>query len=161
MSITQTLHKYGQAGVQALKNDVSRISATGDTKDSIRYEVKSTDDTDTLKLIGRAFFKAIETGRGPRQSTKDEGFKDKMLEYMKARGIGSDLDEKKREQLAKFLVMKINREGDKTYKQGGRIVFTPTLNKLVDELRRELARDFQQGYVKELKGLFSPNKKAA
>lgn len=161
MSIEATLHKYGQLGVQALKQAVQKVSATGDTADSIHYEVKSTEDTDTLRLLGRAYFKAIETGRGPREGSTDEGFKDNMLAYMKARGIGSDLDEKKRENLAKFLVYKINKEGDKTYKQGGRIVYTPALNKLVEELKRELTRDFQQQTIKEIRGLFKNSKKEA
>jgi hypothetical protein len=150
-NITKTLNEYGAGAVQALKNDVSRISATGDTADSIRYEVKSDDDSDKLTIFGRAFFSTIESGRGPRQSSTDHGFKDKMLDYMKAKGIGANLTEKKREQLAKFLVYRINKEGDKTFKQGGRIVYSPTLDKLVAELRKELTKDFVQFSLNEIR----------
>jgi hypothetical protein len=158
-NITKILKDYGAAGVQLLKNDLSRISATGETKESIDYKVTSTDASDKLVIFAREFFSSIETGRGPRKSSQDHGFKDKMLEYMKAKGIGSNLTEKKREQLAKFLVWKINKEGDKTFKQGGRVVYTPTLNKLVEELRRELSKDFQKFAIKELRNIL--NKKAA
>jgi hypothetical protein len=160
-NVTQTLAEYGAAAITALKADLSRINATGETADSLRFEVKSDDDTDKLVIYAREFFSAIETGRGPRKSSQDGGFKDSMLEYMKARGIGSELDPKKREQLAKFLVWKINKEGDKTFKQGGRIVYTPTINKLVDELKKELRKDYVEFAIKELRKGIQPIKKAA
>lgn len=160
-SVTKTLNEYGKLGVEALKQDVSKVSATNATKDSIRYEVDSTDDSDRLRYFAREFFSAIETGRGPRESSQDSGFKDKMLEYMKARGIGSDLPEKKREQLAKFLVYKINKEGDKTFKQGGRIVYSPTIHKLVEELKRELSKDLQQFAINAIRKEFKTKQEAA
>jgi hypothetical protein len=151
LNITGILKKWGELGVRALKSDVQKVSATGSTADSIRYEVKSDDDKDTLIIYGRQFFSAIETGRGPRKSDTDSGFKDNILEYMKARGIGADLPEKKRAQLAKFIAYKINKEGDKTFKQGGRVVYTPTLNKLVDELRADLTKNRSQFYISEIR----------
>jgi hypothetical protein len=158
-SVTQTLNELGTAGVSAIKRDIETLSATGESAKMVRAEIKSDDDTDKLTIYGPAY---IETGRGPRKSSQEGGFKDKMLEYMKARGIGSELDPKKREQLARFLVLKINKEGDKTFKQGGRIVYTPTINKLVDELKKELRKDYVEFAIKELrKGIQKQQNKAA
>ena len=67
-----------------------------------------------------------------------------MLEYMKARGIGADLSEKKRNQLARFLAYKINKEGDSVFKQGGRIVYSETLTKFIAELKRAITQDFKK-----------------
>jgi hypothetical protein len=147
--IRNTLTRYGNLGVEGLKNDVQKVSATGKTAESIRYEVQYKDQQWALTFIGRSFFKALETGRGPRTSDEDHNFKSNMLEYMKARGIGADLDEKKREALARYLVLKINREGDSTYKKGGRIVYSATLSKLVDELINALKKDVVNQYIKE------------
>jgi hypothetical protein len=147
--IRKTLTRYGNLGVEGLKKDVQKVSATGKTAESIRFEVAYEEQMWRLTYYGRQFFKALETGRGPRETDQDGNFKQNMLEYMKARGIGSDLDEKKREALARFLVLKINREGDSTYKKGGRIVYSATLSKLVDELINALKKDVVNKYIEE------------
>lgn len=148
--LTDTLNKYGKIGVEALRQDVNKVSATGKTADSIRYEVITSSEYTSLIIYGRAFFKALETGRGPRRSSEDSGFKDYMLEYMRAKGIGSDLSEKKRQQLAKFLVLKINREGDATFKRGGRVVYTPTLEKLKSEVITAAKKEVKVSYTKKI-----------
>ncbi len=148
-TVKHILNHYGKLGVTALKQDVQKVSATGKTAESIRYEVESEKDFDTLRYLGRKFFKAIETGRGPRKSNEYQEFDVSMYEYMQARGIGSDLPEKKRKQLAKFLAYKINKEGDQTYKKGGRIVYSETLSKLVEELTQALKKDVVRNYIKD------------
>jgi hypothetical protein len=147
--IRKTLDRYGNLGTQALKQDVSKVSATGKTAESIRHEVTYDNPYWKLTFYGREFFKALETGRAPRKGNEYEGFDVSMYEYMQARGIGSDLPEKKRKQLAKFLAYRINKEGDKTYKQGGRIVYSNTLTKLVNELIEALKRDVINKYIEE------------
>lgn len=161
-NITLILKTYGELGTKAIKAEVSKISATGKTAESVEYEVKSDDDTDKLIIYGRAFFSTIETGRGPRKNDSYQGFDKSMLEYMKSRGIGADLPEKKREQLARFLAYKINKEGDKTYKEGGRNVYSNALEKIIKELRIALTKDFSKFYLSEVvKGFKRDIKKAA
>lgn len=157
MSIQKVLNDYGILGTQLLVNAVRPLSATGETEDSLGYEVKSNALGDTLILFARKYFETLETGRGPRQSSQDSGFKDRMLEYIKAKGIGADLDEKKREQLAKFLTWKINKEGDATYKKGGRQVYSNELEKFVEELKEALKKDFVLSYRAAIKTSFSVN----
>jgi hypothetical protein len=129
--LADVLDDLGQMAVDKLKAAVSRYSATGKTADSIRYE----SDENTLKVFGREYIEAMETGRGPRKSSEDGGFEDSMLEYMQAKGIGADLDEKKRRQLARFLVLRINRDGDKLHKRGGgRDVYSSVLDQVEQQI---------------------------
>lgn len=150
-SIRNLLNNYGILGVEMLKQNISKVTATGKTVNSISYEVTSKEQTDTLTIFGRAFIDTIETGRGPRKSTQQGGFLDNMLEYMQARGIGSDLNDKKRKQLARFLVLKINREGDSTYKKGGREVYSNDLEKYIEALKEALRKDFSLTFRNNLK----------
>lgn len=159
-SVVNTLNRYGALGVQAIKSAVQKVSATGESAESVRYEVKGTQDKDTLRILARSFFSAIETGRGPRKSNEYQGFDNKMMEYMQARGIGSDLPEKKRKQLAKFLAYKINKEGDRTFKAGGRKVYSPVVDKLVDEIRQAVRKDIMKFALLEIRNGVQQNKAA-
>lgn len=152
--LAQVLKDQGEIGVAVIKAAINVYSATGKSADSVRYE--STHNT--LQIFARGFIEAMETGRGPRQSSQDGGFKDSMLEYMKAKGIGDELSEKKRQQLARFLVLKINREGDTLWnKGGGRDVYSSVLDKFVEQLTAAVAKDqltiFQEAVSKSLKGI--------
>lgn len=149
--LSQVLDNYGKLGVAALKQDVDKVSATGKTAASIRYEVVQKDTMQSLVIYGRQFFKALETGRGPRKSNQYQEFDVSMYEYMQARGIGSDLPEKKRKQLARFLAWKINKEGDKTYKAGGRIVYSPTLTRIIKELTEAVKKDVIGMFISEIR----------
>lgn len=152
--LAQVLDQQGKIGVAVVKAAIEVYSATGKSADSVRYEATGT----TLKIFARGYIEAMETGRGPRQSSQDGNFKDSMLEYMKAKGIGADLTPKKREQLAKFLVLRINRDGDKLWqKGGGRDVYSSALDKFVDELMAAVSKDqleaFQAKVSASLKGI--------
>ena len=157
--VVAILDRFGHIGVEGLKDDVQKVSATGQTAESIYYRVEAGDKRISLTFYGRKYFKTLETGRGPRKGSEYQGFDESMYEYMKARGIGSDLPEKKRKQLARFLAYKINKEGDKTFKMGGRVVYSPTLTKLTEDLKRALIKDAREYYISEIKKTF--NQKAA
>lgn len=149
--LVNRLTEFGKLGVLALRTDVQKVSATGKTADSIRFEISvDADGSVHLRILGRAFFSTLETGRGPRKSSEYGQFDLSLLEYMKARGIGADLPEKKRAALAKYIALKINREGDETYKKGGRIVYSQTIAKLVSEIKRAIIQDFKKFFIREI-----------
>lgn len=150
-AILQTLSNYGQLGVIGLKQDVEKVSATGKTADSITYEIEiSNDGSISLRFLGRKYFKALETGRGPRKSSSYQQYDVSLLEYMEARGMLSGLTDNQKKNKAKSLAWYINKHGDKTYREGGREVYSNTLSKLVTELKRAITRDFTKLYIKEI-----------
>mgnify|MGYP000286372909 CR=1 FL=1 len=149
--LVRTLTEYGKLGVMSIRNDVQKLSATGKTADSVRFEIGiEADGSIVMRFLGRKFFKALETGRGPRKSSEYQEFDLNLLEYMKARGIGSDLSEKKRAQLARFIAWKINKEGDSVFKAGGREVYSDNLHKLAREIKSAIVSDFKQFFILEI-----------
>ena len=153
-SVYNILNDYGALGVKALKDDVSKVSATHKTERSIRYEVEGNESVDRLIIYARAYFSAIETGRGPRKSTQYQEYDKSLLEYMEARGLVSGLTQKQKESKAKSLAWYINKHGDKTYREGGRIVYSKTMDKLVKELTEAIKKDFKDFYVREIRNAF-------
>lgn len=142
----EILSAYGEAFVTLLKQAVQPYSATGKTADSIQFVASE----DRLVILGRPYFKALETGRGPRKSTEQGDFLDNMLDFMRAKGIGSELSDKKKRQLARFLTLKINREGDKLFKKGGREVYSQLLPKFTEELQKALTEQFKKDLLEKL-----------
>lgn len=152
--LSDILKEEVKKGVDIVKQQVAKYSATNKTVNSI----EGTSDDKSLQIFGRAFIEAMETGRGPRKSSDDGGFKDSMLEYVKARGMGLGLSEKQQENLAKFLVLKINREGDQLYRLGGgRDVYTKAVEKFAEDLEKTVTdymfKEASDKVFESLKGL--------
>lgn len=147
--IQETLEAYGKAGVELLQGVIPK--ATGKTAASLRYEVYP----NRLVIYARAFFQALETGRGPRKSSEYGGFDESLLEWMKAKGVGADLNEKKRKQLARFLAYKINKDGDKTFRTGGKDVYSQVVARFIEELKNEVikikTKEYTDKVVKQIK----------
>lgn len=158
--LDEILNYYGIVGVKAIQTVLRPESATGETVASIRYEVKIKDTIHSLIYYGRKYLGAMETGRGPRTSSEYQEFDKKMLKWMDVRGIGADLNPKKKAQLARFLAYKINKEGDELHKKGGRVVYTPTVEKLADEIIDAVSKDFIQSAVTRIKNGFNDNQTA-
>lgn len=145
------LTEYGKLGVMALRIDVEKVSATGETADSIRFEVSIENEGNLiLRFLARKFFKALETGRGPRKSDEYQQYDLKLLDYMEARGMLTGLTDKQKQSKAKSLAWYINKHGDTTYRKGGRIVYSPTITKLVSELKRAITQDFVKFFIREI-----------
>jgi len=140
--LKDVLDRYGRIGVVALKESISEVRATGKTERSIHYVIQVKQDIISLIYYGRNYFQALETGRGPAKQGGDGTFKENIYEWMLARGIGSELPEKKRKQLAAFFAYKINKDGDSIYKQGGRTNYSPVIAKLVAEIKQAVKKDF-------------------
>lgn len=154
-SIATILNNYGRLGVEVLKLDVQEVEATGKTGRSIHYEVESNEDYDRLRYLAREFFSQIETGRGPRRSSQYGGFDKGLLEYMEARGMVDGLSKKQKERQAKHLAYIINKYGDRTYREGGREVYSDSLEKLTEELTEAIKTEVRNYTIKEIKAAFS------
>lgn len=147
-NIQQILQSYGPIGVEVLKQAISQVEATGKTAQSIRFETESTEKKDRLLLIGRAYFELIEKGRRPTTKGPSPEMIELLTDYAKARGMD------KPESAAWAIAKTINKEGDKTYRSGGRLVYSPELIKFVEEVKDAIVKEFKRGYLLEIKGAF-------
>jgi len=160
--ITDVLNRYGKLGVEGLQDAVHPLSATGKTERSIHYDLSHKGTVYTLRFLARQFFSAMETGRGPRKVSSYGGFDKGLEEYLDARGLPSKVSKsgvkywkiKDSWVSAKSLAHKINKEGDATYRAGGRTIYSPFLDKLVQELKREVARDYIHSSLTRMKNAF-------
>lgn len=148
-SIAETLEAYGQIGVQVLQESLSGIEASGKTVESIHYEVVSTESRDRLYLIGRKYFDLLEKGIRPSGKNPPPEMIQSLTEYARARGM--DNPEKAAWSLAKTILNK----GDKTYRQGGRIVYSTDLDKFVQELKAYATQVFAKEYLIQVRGAFT------
>ena len=164
--IQDTLTGYGALGVQLLKDSVRKVSATGKTEQSIRFVVEKTANGYSLTIYGRSYFSALETGRGPRRSNTYGMFDVSLDEYLQAKGVATKTSKKglKYYKLgnswvtAKGLAHKINTQGDRLWQKGKgepvRDVYSSTLSKFVDELTKQVVKDYSKFYIKTIKDGF-------
>lgn len=141
---------YGKIGVEVLKNSISSLRATGETERSLGYRIEKEKDSISLILFGREYFRALETGRGPAKGNDSNGeFPKRLEEYMNAKGFPSKVSKKGIKYFkigenwysGKSLAYMINKRGDKTYRDGGRILFSDDLSKFIEELKSVLIEE--------------------
>lgn len=146
--MVQTLTVYGSIGEQVLKDAVDKVSATHKTVESIRSEVTETETTTRLQLLAREWFSLIEKGRKPTTKGPSPEMIKFLTEYAQARGMS------KPENAAWAIAKTINKEGDRTHRAGGRLVYTPELDKFVKEVIGAITKEFTGFYVNEIKQAF-------
>lgn len=154
-SIVNILNAYGLLTVEAIKNDIDKVTATGKTKRSIRFKVTSEGTVDRLIIYGRPFTDVIETGRGPRKASAKSDFEDNLIEWVRIRFPSES--GKKQLALARFFRWKINKEGDRTYKLGGKQIYSDTIEKAVKEIKAAAIKDFRINFSNFVKSTLSGN----
>jgi hypothetical protein len=147
--LSEVLDKYGAIGVSILKDAVWKVSSSGETAESIRFE----SDDKSLQIFGRFAFASLETGRGPRKESAYGEFDKHMEEWLQAKGFQSKTSKSGVQYFkmgsqwfsAKSLAWKINKEGDKKWRQGHgarvRNVYSKELEKFVKELEGAVIQD--------------------
>lgn len=146
--ITKLLTVYGSIGEQVLKDALDKVSATHKTVNSVRSQVVSTAQVDSLQLLAREFTELLEKGRGPTSKGPSPEMIEFLTDYAQARGMEDP------KSAAWGMAKKMNKEGDRTFKAGGRDVYTNVLNKFVEELTAECSRVFAGVYLREVKQAF-------
>lgn len=141
MSINSVLNTYGQIGVQLLKQALSSVRATGKTERSITYEI--TDDN-KLIIYAREFTQLIEKGIKPSGKNPPPEMIQLLTEYAQARGMA---DPKK---AAWGIAKTILKEGDKTHKRGGRIVYSDVLQTFQKEFKKALIESEKKTIQEEI-----------
>lgn len=146
--MVQLLTVYGSIGEQVLKDAVDKVSATHKTIESIRSEVVDSDTSTSLKLFAREWFSLIEKGRGPTDKGPSPEMIELLTDYAQARGMNDP------KSAAWAIAKTINKRGDKTHREGGRLVYSPELDKFVKEVVEAVQKEFAGFYVKQIKQAF-------
>lgn len=145
MSLQSVLQTYGQIGVKLLRQAVAPLDATKKTFNSIRFG----SDAKGLKFFAREYFSLLEKGRRPTSKNPSPEMIANLTEYAQARGMENP------KSAAWAIAKKINKDGDKTFNSGGRVVYSDDMKTFTKELATELAKDFgkeiAQNFKKEFK----------
>ena len=145
----ELLKAYGEIFVQLM---TSRLpSVTGKTKASIGYTATAT----RLQGFGRGFIHALETGRGPRKSSSYSEFDKGLQDWLKAKGFPTKKTKSGKTYYKlgdqwftpESLAWKINAKGDKTFRTGGKEVYSDALDKFVEELSEAVAKAKHKEYT--------------
>jgi len=143
MSLKIVLTTYGQIGVNVLRNSIP--NASGKTRDSIRFVVE---EDENLLLIGRKYFELLEKGRGPTSKNPSPEMIENLTEYARARGMENP------KSAAWAIAKKLNRDGDKTHRAGGRVLYSDVMDTFTQDLAKALKEDYGKTLSKEIKNAF-------
>lgn len=155
------LDDFGQKAVNLLKEKIAPYRATGKTEQSIRYEAKQGDGEYVITVYGRKYFFALETGRGPRENTEYKKFDQSLEEWMQVKGFASKTSKTgvtyyrigDQWYSGKSLAWKINKQGDKTYREGGREIFSEALKEFEQNVRQEVINKIRDGFNFKASGI--------
>lgn len=138
VDLLQILAQHGGRIVGDLRQAVEPYSATGQTLRSLRFEVKQDGTKATLKVFGREYIMALETGRKPTpQYTKPSvQFVNRIKQYLAAKGQETTF--------AYAIAKSIHKKGTK----GHPGVITNVLNQaLYDDISKDIAEQFARQFV--------------
>lgn len=88
VDLIQILSKYGTSTVEELKRSIQPYSATGDTIKSLKFTVTREGTKDILRVTGRPFIMALETGRKatPQYTKPSFDFVNRIRRWLAAKG---------------------------------------------------------------------------
>lgn len=147
-NMAQVLTVYGSIGEQVLKDALDKVSATNKTVQSVRSEVTETETSTKLQLFAREFVGLLETGRKPTSKNPSPDMIALLTDYARARGMD------KPESAAWAIAKTINKEGDKTHRQGGRDVYSKELAIFAKEVTEAVQKEFKGFYLNQIKKAF-------
>jgi hypothetical protein len=140
LRIMDILNAYGKIGVQLAKNSLEYSKATGKTINSVKYEVSANDNKERLVIKARPFTSALETGIKPVSAGSKPGIPPEMIEnlteYARARGM------EKPESAVWGIAKTIKKVGDKTYRMGGKDVYSEAMEGLAKEITEAITKEF-------------------
>ena len=123
--------------------DDSGTTATGKSKDSLRYEITEEGNKVVLTVFGKPYFAVVETGRKPTPDKKpSRAMIDNIKEWIAARG--------EPESMAWAVATKINKEGTKLWQQGGRTdIYTDLKEGFADRIFMEAVENIASEYFRK------------
>lgn len=120
--------------------DSTGTTASGKTKESLRYEIEGDEFSQKLTIYGRQYFQGVEEGRGAGKVPYD--FVDILYKWATAKGIignfGSDEDEQR--DVLKIIAWSIRHHGTQLHIKGGRLdIYTNVINEELPKLEDDVS----------------------
>lgn len=143
------LKAYAPIGVDVVKKALEEVRATGKTINSVKAEVSKNGSVDRLQILARPYTNRIEKGIGPTTKGPSAEMIASLTEYARARGMD------KPESAAWALAKKIQKEGDKTHKRGGRIVYSDDIDKFTKEVIGKVKNNWKVIFTSTIKNGFN------
>lgn len=156
------LIKYGKIGKELLKASISQLRTTGGTEKSIGFSVTSEKKSAKLVIYGRKFFQTLEAGRPPRKSSTYGEFDKSLEKYLEAKSLQKKTTKSGKVyyrlgnswMTPKSLAYLINKKGDKTFRAGGRELYSDKMTELSREIKKEVVDDFKGYFRTEISKYF-------
>lgn len=142
--LTQT----GQSTVQRIRQNLASTgtNASGRTSQSLRFEVSADGTIARLRVLGRPYFMAVETGIKPYpQYTKpSRDFVSEIKDWLRTKGGNQGA--------AYAIARSIHQKGTKLWKSGGRkdIVSNVVNNDLFTQIQQAALNEFVKAYIKAI-----------
>lgn len=123
------------------------MSATNQTGNSLRIEVKHEGTKYKMRMFGRPFFMTVETGRKPTPEKKpSKEMIDRIRQWCDSRGID--------ESAAWAIATKINKQGTDLWRKGGREdIVTPAINDFQSEVSTHLLEVATNEFIVKIREL--------
>lgn len=139
---------YGALGVEKIKQSLEAVRATGKTINSVRFEVSQNVNTFRLRILARPYTSAIETGVRPTTKGVSREMIESLTEYAQARGMD------KPKNAAWALAKSIQKKGDRTFRSGGRTVYSDDAILIANELKKQALKEFKIKSTNFIKNTF-------
>lgn len=160
MDLYQTIQRTLQDAVDDIKRRSTQAGqvATGRTLRALEVRMKAEGQEIIGQIWGRPFTGALETGSRPAsKASHNPKLTQKVMavnlaQWMRVRGLSSDLTDKQLKQAAEHLAWYIRRYGSKLYREGGRRdIITPAIESTKKVLVERLGMDFENLFFNQLK----------
>lgn len=131
------LSQYGNSLVTDIRQSIGSHNATGRTARSLRFEVVREGSRDILRVYGRPFIMALETGRKktPQYTKPSREFVSSIRDWLKAKGGDQDL--------AYAIAKSIHKKGTK----GTPGIISTPVNNMVDEIQKDILSQFAKDWL--------------
>jgi len=139
----EILEAFGRVGVDRAKQLLEKHNATGKTVESVKFKVESNNERDRLTIKARPFTSALEDGIRPTSKGVSGEMIESLTEYAEARGMD------KPKSAAWAIAKTIQAKGDKTYRMGGKDVYSNAMEDLTKDITKELTKDM----LREIKSI--------
>ena len=143
-----TFQKYGTVAVRIVQTALEQVRASGKTIQSVKAIISEDKGVDRFQIVARPYTNRIEQGIGPTTKGPSREMIKSLTEYAQARGMD------KPESAAWGLAKKIQKEGDRTFKKGGRIVYSDDVDKLVKEITNDIKKEVRIKFTRTIKNSF-------